>query len=100
MSVCVFRANRSGFRRDADQRSGLEIYLKGGEKRTIKPGAPILDWHFWEGRAVAVHSACACGKDELEDAKKPEKGGCRLCRCSPKKHHHLAATGNVRRAGY
>jgi hypothetical protein len=35
----------------------LEIYLKGGEKRTIEPGAPILDWHFWEeGRVVAVHS--------------------------------------------
>jgi hypothetical protein len=35
----------------------LEIYLKGGEKRTIEAGAPILDWHFWkEGRAVAVHS--------------------------------------------
>jgi hypothetical protein len=35
----------------------LEIYLKGGEKRTIEPGTPILDWHFWEeGRAVAVHS--------------------------------------------
>lgn len=35
----------------------LEIYLKGGEMRTIEPGAPILDWHFWEeGRAVAVHS--------------------------------------------
>ena len=35
----------------------LEIYLKGGEKRTIEPGAPIFDWHFWEeGRAVAVHS--------------------------------------------
>jgi hypothetical protein len=35
----------------------LEIYLRGGEKRTIEPGAPILDWHFWEeGRAVAVHS--------------------------------------------
>jgi len=35
----------------------LEIYLKGGQKRTIEPGAPILDWHFWEeGRAVAVHS--------------------------------------------
>ena len=26
----------------------LEIYLKGGEKRTIEPGAPILEWHFWE----------------------------------------------------
>jgi hypothetical protein len=35
----------------------LEIYLKGGEKRTIEPDAPILDCHFWEeGRAVAVHS--------------------------------------------
>jgi hypothetical protein len=35
----------------------LEIYLKGGEKRTIEPGAPILDWHFCEeGREVAVHS--------------------------------------------
>jgi len=35
----------------------LEIYLKGGEKRTIEPGAPIFDWHFWEeGRAVGVHS--------------------------------------------
>jgi hypothetical protein len=35
----------------------LEIYLKGGEKRTIEPGAAILDWHFWEeGRAVAAHS--------------------------------------------
>jgi hypothetical protein len=35
----------------------LEIYLKGGEKRTIEPGAPIRAWHFWEeGREVAVHS--------------------------------------------
>lgn len=35
----------------------LEIYLKGGQKRTIEPGAPILDWHFWEdGRKAAVHS--------------------------------------------
>ena len=35
----------------------LEIYLKRGDKRTIEPGAPILDWHFWEdGRKVAVHS--------------------------------------------
>jgi hypothetical protein len=34
----------------------LEIYLKGGEKRTIEPGAPILDWHFWEdGKKVAIH---------------------------------------------
>lgn len=35
----------------------LEIYLKGGEKRTIEPGAPILEWNFWEdGREVAIHS--------------------------------------------
>jgi len=35
----------------------LEIYLRGGEERTIEPGAPILEWHFWEdGRKVAVHS--------------------------------------------
>src|SRR5260370_12861764 len=35
----------------------LEIYLRGGKKRTIEPDAPILDWHFWEeGREVAVHS--------------------------------------------
>jgi hypothetical protein len=35
----------------------VEIYLKGGEKRTIEPGAPIRDWHFWEeGREIAVHS--------------------------------------------
>lgn len=34
----------------------LEIYLKGGQKRTIEPGGPILDWHFCEdGRKVAVH---------------------------------------------
>ena len=34
----------------------LEIYLRGGDRRTIEPGAPILNWHFWkEGREVAVH---------------------------------------------
>jgi hypothetical protein len=41
----------------------LEIYLRGGEKRTIEPGAPILDWHFWEeGRDVAVHSGLRIGE--------------------------------------
>jgi hypothetical protein len=36
----------------------LEIYPKGGEKKTIEPGAPTLEWHFWEdGKKVAVHSA-------------------------------------------
>jgi hypothetical protein len=35
----------------------LEIYLKGGQKKTIEPDAPILEWHFWEnGGKVAVHS--------------------------------------------
>jgi hypothetical protein len=34
----------------------LEIYLKGGKKKTIEPGAPILDWRFWKGgQEVAVH---------------------------------------------
>ncbi|MGB7846720.1 MAG: hypothetical protein WBL63_13975 [Candidatus Acidiferrum sp.] len=33
----------------------VEIYLKGGQKKTIEPGAPILEWHFWEnGRQVAL----------------------------------------------
>lgn len=32
----------------------LEIYQKGGHKEIIEPGAPILDWHFWEdGQQVA-----------------------------------------------
>jgi hypothetical protein len=34
----------------------LEIYRKGW-READEPGAPILDWHFWEdGREVAVHS--------------------------------------------
>jgi hypothetical protein len=33
----------------------LEIYLKGGLKKTIEPGAPIREWHFWkDGQFVAV----------------------------------------------
>ena len=33
----------------------LEIYRKGGHKEIIRPGAPILDWHFWkDGQEVAV----------------------------------------------
>jgi hypothetical protein len=27
----------------------LEIYLKGGQRKTIGPGTPIRDWHFWNG---------------------------------------------------
>ncbi len=35
----------------------LEIFLKGGHKRTIEPGAPIRDWHFWkDGQQVSVYS--------------------------------------------
>lgn len=33
----------------------LEIYLKGGQKRVLEPGGPILEWHFWEsGRRVEL----------------------------------------------
>jgi hypothetical protein len=33
----------------------LEIYLKGGKKKTIEPGAPIREWHFWkDGQQVAL----------------------------------------------
>lgn len=33
----------------------LEIYRKGGHREIIEPGAPILDWHFWQdGQQVAV----------------------------------------------
>lgn len=35
----------------------LEIYLKGGHRNTIEPGAFIREWHFWkEGRQVTVYS--------------------------------------------
>jgi hypothetical protein len=35
----------------------LEIYLKGGQRKTIGPGAPIRDWHFWKGgQQVTVYS--------------------------------------------
>jgi hypothetical protein len=34
----------------------LEIFLKGGKKITIEPGAPIRDWHFLkDGQQVSVH---------------------------------------------
>lgn len=33
----------------------LEIYLKGGRKKIIEPGATIRDWHFWKnGQEAAV----------------------------------------------
>ncbi len=35
----------------------LEIFLKGGKRETIEPGAPILDWHFLkDGQQVSVYS--------------------------------------------
>jgi hypothetical protein len=35
----------------------LEIYLKGGQKKTIGTGAPVRGWHFWKGgQQVAVYS--------------------------------------------
>jgi hypothetical protein len=35
----------------------LEIYLKGGQRKTIGPGTPIRDWHFWNGgQQVTVYS--------------------------------------------
>ena len=41
----------------------LEIYLKGGKKKTIEPGAPILDWHFWnDGQQVEVYSGPRHGR--------------------------------------
>jgi len=40
----------------------LEIYRKGGHKRIIQPGAPILEWHFWkDGDQVAVCSGARTG---------------------------------------
>jgi len=33
----------------------LEVFLRGGQKKVIEPGGPILEWHFWEnGRQLAV----------------------------------------------
>lgn len=33
----------------------LELYSRGGLKRTIQPGQPIRDWHFWNsGEQVAI----------------------------------------------
>ncbi len=34
----------------------LEIYLRGGLKKTIEPGASIREWHFWkDGQFVAAY---------------------------------------------
>jgi len=41
----------------------LEIYRKGGHKKIIEAGAPILDWHFWkDGQEVAVSSGLGSGR--------------------------------------
>jgi len=35
----------------------LEIYLKGGQRKTIEPGAPVRDWHFRKGgEQIMVYS--------------------------------------------
>jgi hypothetical protein len=50
----------------------LELYLKGGEKKTIEPGAPIREWHFWEhGQQVTIYSGPRDGSGTyaLYDAK-------------------------------
>jgi hypothetical protein len=40
----------------------LEIYLKGGVRKTIEPGGLIREWHFWkDGLQVAVYSGQATG---------------------------------------
>lgn len=40
----------------------LEIYLRGGFKKTIEPGAPIRAWHFWkDGQYAAVYSGPLSG---------------------------------------
>jgi hypothetical protein len=34
----------------------LEIFFKGGQMKSIDPGVPILEWHFWDGgRQIAIH---------------------------------------------
>jgi hypothetical protein len=45
----------------------LEIYLKGGVKKTIEPGAPIREWHFWkDGQFVAVYFGPLSGPGTYE----------------------------------
>jgi hypothetical protein len=35
----------------------LEIYLRGGQRKTIEPGALIRDWRFWKGgQQIMVYS--------------------------------------------
>jgi hypothetical protein len=49
------------------QPAQLEIYLKGGLKKTIEPGAPIREWHFWrDGQFVAVYSGPLRGAGTYE----------------------------------
>jgi len=40
----------------------LDIFLKGGNKNTIEPGAFIREWHFWKGgQQVTVYSGSRDG---------------------------------------
>jgi len=40
----------------------LDIYLKGGNRNTVEPGAPIREWHFWKGgQQVMVYSGSRDG---------------------------------------
>jgi hypothetical protein len=50
----------------------LELYIKGGERKTIEPGAAIREWHFWEqGQQVTIYSGPRDGSGTyaLYDAK-------------------------------
>jgi hypothetical protein len=50
---CVVRLNSE----EPPQSLQLEIYLRGGQRKMIGPGAPIRDWHFWRGgQQVIVYS--------------------------------------------
>jgi len=45
----------------------LEIYLRGGLKKTFEPGEPIREWHFWkDGQFVAVYSGPLNGSGTYE----------------------------------
>ena len=50
----------------------LELYIKGGRRNVIQPGAPIREWHFWKrGQQVTIYSGPreGSGSYELFDAK-------------------------------
>jgi hypothetical protein len=49
---------------ELSQSFGVEIFQKNGLKKTLEPGFPIAEWHFWnDGRQIAVSSGFqAAGK--------------------------------------